>query len=160
MTNYLIITINRIVLIFFILILITACNNGFKKEIKRRNIYDFEVLYLYQGHQKVDDDKYRFKFSKDSLYIMVESEFKNCNLNIKENGEIIFNDIINTEESSGFAKELVRGNIQNIYNIDVSIDFGPVISFEILNSENNIVGIRKEKDKIQIVFYKRSPLYY
>ena len=123
-------------------------------------IYDFEVLYRFQGEENFNDDKYRYKISPDSLYFIVESEFKNDRIIINSHKKEIFSEIVNTEPSSGIAKEIIIGGFKNGDNITIRINSGQPITFSLLKKEHNIIGIRKAEDKVSILFYKKVPAFY
>jgi len=144
-------------LILFFLIT-TSCFDNKNSKIVTEKTYDFEVLYLYQGNERIIDDKYRHKVSNDSLYIIIETGFKESHIILEENGETVFDKIVSTELSQGVADRTIR-DIKNVKNIGVRIDSGPLIFLEIINIDNNIIGINKNYDKIQVVFYKKVPIY-
>lgn len=145
--------------IHILLILVTACNTQNKKETGNRTLYDFEILYRYQGEENYGDDRFRNKLSSDTLYFIVESNFNNDYLVISTKEKDIFKGKVDTEPSSGVANGINVGEIENINNISIAINEGPVINFELIKKENNIIGIRKQENKVSIVFYKKVPVF-
>jgi len=146
---------------FLLLFLFMACSNpkneGIKKE---KNIsYDYEVLYGYQGKKNFKNDKYRYKISFDTLYILIESGFENDLITITSNKKCVLKEKVSTNHSSGLAKEIKFGNIADLKNICFRINSGPLITIELIKKEHNIIGIRKQKHKISVVFYKKIPLF-
>ncbi len=122
-----------------------------------KTYYDYEVLYNYQGKEIYKNDKYRNRLSSDSLYIIVEASFVNDTLEIKSHNKIAIKNIVNTEESSGIAADYVINH--NINNLDLRINNGPWICIDVSKKEYNIIGIRKESNKIQVIFYKKVPVF-
>jgi hypothetical protein len=123
-------------------------------------IYDFEVLYRHQGEDIVKEDKYRYKISSDSLYCIIESNFNNDTIVIESGKNLIYKGIVNTEPSSGVAKEIIIGDIENMKNLIIRINSGPPINFMLLKKEYNIIGIRKRENKVSVLFYKKVPVFY
>lgn len=143
--------------VFFIAL--SSCNKYKKAVISRDNLYDYEVLYLYQGDKKDDNDKYRFKLASDSLYILVEGEFIKSLITINADNRLVFNDTVNTSSITGLAKVFVLGDIKRLDYLSIRVDSGPLILVEMLDVKNNIIGIRKEDKKIQVVLYKKMPAF-
>ncbi|MCT4601698.1 MAG: hypothetical protein N4A59_02180 [Marinifilum sp.] len=131
-----------------------------KPEIDRGSFcYDYEVLYNYQGKENIKEDKYRNRFSFDSLYVIVESNFKDDTLEIKQGNKVKVKDILKTEQSSGIASDYVFGAIGQINGLTMRINRGPFIYIDLFRKNNNLIGIRKDKDKVQVVFYKKVPRF-
>ncbi len=139
-----------------------ACNSQSKHHgFKSGSNYDFEVLYNYQGTEIIKEDKYRFKYPSDSLFIFFESEFIDDTLTLEENGKVIYSNLdLNTDPSSGIAKVIIRKGMGEIKNLGIRINYGSLIFVELNDIKNNILGVRYEKDKIQVVFYKKAPIFY
>ncbi len=148
--------------LFLLLLFSVSCSSP-KNENSKINfdsIYDYEVLYRFQGEDNIIDDKYRYKISSDSLYFIVESDFKNDKIIINSNEKEIYSGTVNTELSSGIAKEIIIGGIENGENITITINSGQPITFPLLKKEHNIIGIRKKESKVSILFYKKVPVFY
>jgi hypothetical protein len=162
-TNNQIININTMKLryIFILLVVFISCTSPKKnnEEIGNRVLYDFEILYRYQLEDNNSNDL-REKLSPDSLYFLIESYFQNDYIEISSVQKDIFKGEVNTESSSGVAHWLSIGNIEDINNLSIEINSGPIINFELVKKENNLIGIRKEENKISIVFYKKAPTFY
>ena len=141
-----------------VFIFVFACNMQSNKKVERDLLYDYEVLYRYQGEENIKDDKYRQKLSPDTLYMIFESEFHNDVLVVYSNSTNVFDDKINTEPSSGLAKEL-KFHFKDLSNLSFNINNGPLINIELLRKDHNIVGVRKENKKISVVFYKKVPTF-
>lgn len=140
-----------------------ACDTQNKKqEVKvERGAYDFEILYTYQGTEIIKEDKYRFKYPSDSLFIFFETEFIKDTLTLEENGKIIYSHLdLNTDPVTGIARVVVRKNIEYINHLGIRINNGPLIYIELIDTKNNILGVRNEKGKIEVVFYKKAPIFY
>ena len=143
------------------LLLLLACNNPQNDRIKKekRISYDYEILYRYQGEENLKDDKYRYKVSPDTLYILLETGFKNDLITINTNKNFDLKETVSTNHSSGLAKEIKLGNITELNNLYFTINSGPLITVELIKKEYNIIGIRKLKHKISVVFYKKVPIF-
>jgi len=122
--------------------------------------YDFEVLYRFQGEMNNLDDKYRNKISSDSLYFIIESNFRNDTIVIESDKKEVYRGIVNTEPSSGVAEGITIGDIGNIDDLMIRINTGPPINFMLIKKEHNIIGIRKQENKVSILFYKKVPVFY
>lgn len=147
-------------LILIIIVLLQSCSMTKKPEIDRGSFcYDYEVLYNYQGKENIKEDKYRNRFSFDSLYVIVESNFKDDTLEIKQGNKVKVKDILKTEQSSGIASDYVFGAIGQINGLTMRINRGPFIYIDLFRKNNNLIGIRKDKDKVQVVFYKKVPRF-
>lgn len=133
-----------------------------KKESEKKSsyYYDYEVLYNFQGKENIKDDRYRFKFSSDSLHIFVESGFENDTIEVKIDNNIIVKDIVSTDGSTGLAKYFVFRNLNEIESFKIRFNRGPWIVLGMLDDNHNLVGVKKQNERIQVVFYKKVPLYY
>ncbi len=145
-------------LILLFILIITSCSDNKNLTLIKGKTYDFEVLYLYQGDKRVIGDKYRNIVSDDSLYIMIEEGFKESHVILEENGEIVYDKIVNSEQSQGLADWLIR-DIKKMKNVGLRVDAGPLIFLEMIDVEYNIIGISRSQDKIRVVFYKKVPMY-
>lgn len=146
-----------------VFLLFSVSCSSYNNEISKTNldtVYDFEVLYRFQGEENIKDDKYRYKISADSLYLIIESDFKNDSIIIETEKKEIYKGVVNTDPSSGVAKEIIIGGIKNIEDIIIKINSGQPISFALLKKEHNIIGIRKTENKVSILFYKKVPVFY
>ena len=146
----------------FVLLFLLSCNGKVdnKSVIKKDISYDYEVLYNYEGKENKSDDKYRFKLSSDTLYIILESIFNNDRLMIKTDKIDVFNGTINTNPTTGTCpNNIIVGDINNIKSLFVRINNGPKISIELIRKDHNIIGIRKSDKKVKVIFYKSVPRF-
>lgn len=136
-------------------ILLFGCKNA---DTQQRNPYNFSLIYDYT-HPVEREDKYRSKFSENKLYLFIESDFNNDTISLKidKRDEII--NIVKTEPSSGLAKVIEIDNIESISRVYFSINNSPIISFEIFDKKNNLIGVKKDKEEVDLVFYKRVPIF-
>jgi hypothetical protein len=123
------------------------------------SVYDIEVLYNYQGSKIIKKDKYRYKFSKDDVYVFIESEFYNDKIDISDGQKSLFSETVSTEASSGVAKMITIKNIINLNSIYLRVNDGPSVCLNLFNKQNNLIGIHKSDNKIQAVFYKKTPVF-
>lgn len=146
-----------------ILLFLFACSTGRKEHRINESkgvLYNYEILYKYQGVENKISDIHRYKLSSDTLYFILESFFNNDTVTILSRDLNIFDGQITTEPSTGLAESINVGDIKNLKEISLKINSGPQITFELVNKEHNIIGISKDKDKIEIVFYKEVPAFY
>lgn len=155
-TNIKSIKMKFIPILFLFFIACTAQSN--REETKSRVLYDFEILYRYQGEENFANDKLREKLSLDSLYFIIESNFNDDNIEIYTNQKNVFKGKATTEPSTGVARNVKVGNT-GVKDISIAINNGPMITFELIKKENNIIGIRKKKNMVSIIFYKRVPVF-
>lgn len=148
--------------LLFILLFSISCSSKIDESRKTsyETVYDFEVLYRFQGEKNANVDKERYKISSDSLYFIFESHFKNDIVSIGTAKKVFFKGVVNTEPSSGVAKEVITGGLGNGEEILIRINSGQPIAFTLLNKEHNIIGIRKAEEKVSILFYKKVPSFY
>lgn len=122
--------------------------------------YDFEVLYRYQGEDMHSDSKTRELLSKDTVFLIIESEFLNRKVEILTRERLLFSGRVSTEQSSGVADVLQIEKREIQEEISIQIDNGPIIRFELIEDDHNIIGIRYYENKVSIVFYKGAPSFY
>lgn len=121
--------------------------------------YDVEILYNYQGERRIVEDKYRFKYSNDSIYLILESFFVSDKVYIKRNDKLCFSKTVTTEESSGLVNSSIVLPNQSTRSLGIKINNGPYIYLDLKSEEHNFIGVRKDKKKIQVVFYKKIPIF-
>ncbi len=155
-TNIKSIKMKFIPILFVFFIACTAQSN--KEETKNKVLYDFEILYRYQGEKNFANDKLREKLSLDSLYFIIESNFKNDNIEIYADQKNVFKGNATTKPSTGVARDVKIGNT-GVKNISIAINNGSIIRFELIKKENNIIGIRKHENMVSIIFYKKVPVF-
>ena len=137
----------------------TSCKSNNKREVIH-DLYGIEILHRPQRGNMPKNDKYRFKYSPKSLYLMFESGFKNSSLFLQVNGKTKYLDLnLNTMEAVSIASDIVLDNIQEIDNVSFRIDNGPLIFLEINDIKDNIIGINKDTDLVSVLFYKNAPMY-
>ena len=143
-----------------ILFSLTYCTVQQIKRDKIKSFYDYEVLYNYQGKERIED-KYRFRFSDKSLYVIIESSFKKDSIEIiSDKKDLSFREVVDTEPSAGIAKTFVFKDFSEISNLKIRLNSSPWIYLDVTKKENNIIGIMKDDDKVEIVFYKKIPVFY
>lgn len=157
--NLIVMKIRNLLLLAIGIILVHSCSD---KNVANSTFryYDYEVLYNFQGKEVITEDKFRYKFSNDSLYFFIQSYFKNDTIEIKKNNTIVVNEVVDTESSTGLARDYVFGNIKRIKNIKIRINKGPWIYLDIHNKRYNLIGLKKNNSKCQVLFYKKTPRFY
>jgi hypothetical protein len=148
--------------LLIILLFSISCRSQVKESSKANyeTVYDFEVLYRFQGEKNVNVDKNRYKISSDSLYFILESHFDKDLVSIGTEKKVLFKGIVETEQSSGVAREVIIWGLENGEEVLIRINSGQPIAFKLINKEHNIIGIRKTEEKVSILFYKEVPSFY
>jgi len=54
---------------------------------------------------------------------------------------------------------IVIKEITNLNSIYLRVNDGPAICLHIFNKQHNLIGLRKRDNKIQAVFYKKTPVF-
>jgi len=150
----------KIIITIAILFSLTCCSRTKFNSDSVKSYYDYEVLYNFQGKERIED-KYRFHFYDESLYVIVESSFDKDSIEIvSDKKEVAFREVVDTEPSTGVAKTFVFENFTEISNLKLRLNTSPWIYIDVSQKENNIIGVMKDSDRIEIVFYKKTPVFY
>lgn len=54
---------------------------------------------------------------------------------------------------------IVIKDINNFNSINLRVNDGPSICLNLFNKNNNLIGLRKSKNKVQAVFYNKAPVF-
>lgn len=146
----------KIFSLLFIVVMVNCKGDSSTKKEK----YNFSIIYDYLHPIETNrEDKYRSKFSNENLYVFIESEFINDTIFIKIGDRKIITEIVNTDPSSGLAKVIEIKNIKKIERVQFSINNSTKICFELIDDSLNLIGVSKNKNDIDLVFYKKVPFY-
>ena len=145
---------SKLSVVSLVMLLFFSCVNT-KKENKPK--YNFSIIYDYV-HPVEREDKYRHKFSNDKLHLFFESEFSYDTISIRTNKDEI-KDVIKTEPSSGLAKIIELDNFDKVSTLFFSVNNSSEVSFETIDKNMNLIGVRKRENHIELVFYKRVPIF-
>ena len=140
-----------------LLIFISGCN-GESKSLKHKSEYNFSIVYDYT-HLTEREDKYRNRCSYDNLYFFIETNFENDTIQIEVGKNKIIREVVNTNDGLGLAKVITVEGISEIEEVYFYINDSLRISFELIDKKMNLIGVRKKEKEIELLFYKRVPMY-
>lgn len=144
--------------LLFIIMFILSCTFENKTMQNDGIIYNWKILYTYQGLEKNNEDKYRKMILDDSLYFFVEDLFLNDILELKYKNTVILNEKVSTELSTGLSHVFVLKN--NMNNISIRLNNSNWCNIDLIRPDYNLIGIEKDSDLVTIFFYKSVPRYY
>lgn len=147
----------NLIFYFFLLVFICGCNIK-NEDLKNKSGYNFSITYDYK-HLTEREDKYRNRCSYDNLFFFIESNFVNDTILIETGNNKVIRKVVNTDYGIGLAEVLTIEGISEIKEVYFSINNSPGISFELIDKKMNLIGIRKNEKEIELLFYKRVPMY-
>ena len=151
-----------LVLILLLPLAFISCSSP--KQENNQDVYDFHIIYSYQGTQIIDSSWRINRLDRNKLYINLEGWFSNDTISIEDNKhKIADKEVVTTEPSTETASYYEVENIDEIEYLTFKINSSPKVSFEIARKDFFIIGIRKgtreHKKEITVVFYKKAPMY-
>lgn len=149
---------NRLLQSVIIVLVAFSCVN--KSNNQEKEGYNFSIAYNFSTADSAREDRYRFKYSADTLYLFVEESFKNDVLKIYVNGKSYKQFSVTSDLSTGVADVVEIENIKNINNLGIAVNNSPIVSFELFDKKMNLIGIEKRGKKIEVCFYKKVPIFY
>lgn len=127
-------------------------------EIDTSNIYDIQLILS----EVPINHRYQTEFgtfSKDSLYLFIESKFENATILVEKNDNLYKEyKNVTTKQSLGAAKGVNLGNIHNWKSLGIRINNGPLIYCEPV-WYSNIVTLNYYESSAILKFIGKPNIY-
>ncbi len=99
----------------------------------------------------------------DTIYyhVLLESYFISDTVKLFSNDSLIFNEVVNTDHSLGFAKEIIVGSVEQVTNFKLKINNYTTINCSLLPDFNYIrVGLSWDRLTLILCYSMYHPIYY
>jgi hypothetical protein len=96
-----------------------------------------------------------------NYHILLESYFISDTVKIFSNDSLLFKDIVNTDQSLGFAKEIIIGSVKQVTNFKLKINNYTTVNCSLLPDLKYIrVGLSWDRMTLILCYSKYHPIYY
>ena len=135
---------------------------GCKNKIDNRSFndnYDIQISYNYYKYAKTYGRDYMDeKYLRDGkLYLIFESDFSNDTIEVFINNKLKYKDVIQTEHSTGTAKDYIFDDMNSIKTLGLRVNNGKKALIEIDTMNFFLVEFRDTILKIRVP--KNVPTY-
>lgn len=122
--------------------------------------YDIKICYLgcFNFMDTTIGNKWRYMYSKDSLYLFIEEGFDNDSMNISINNKFLYKKLISTDGALGFSEKCAFGPIKDIREISIDLNNGPKAVIEI-DTTMQLLNVNHINKTLIISIIKGIPVY-
>lgn len=142
-------------LIIIIIFLSFSCNKQ-RKTITEGENYNIEINYLFN---ETDSMHNKLLYQMDSIVVVFEESFANDSVQIMVNKEKTQTLLVNTDPSSGIARDVLLGPISEIENLSFRLNRGKILFVEIENKTPKVLLLRRTNKKFSATFTNVLPIY-
>lgn len=143
--------IRQILIIILGLFIFSCVNRPVVKKYTTIVVYDDKKQYRHNLKVKF--------INSDTLYLFFEHFFNSDTIDISLNGKLNQTLILNTNSSTGVAKQVKLGEIYSINKIEISKNNGLPLTIKLNQKSMNIWGIKYYNDTLEARYLKHVPTY-
>lgn len=140
-----------------LLFLIGCKTNKNSENASFNNIYDISIVYL-SLLDTIKTDRYNQGVPLDSIYLFVESHFKQDTLTVYLNNKLSFEQIMTTDGRLGLADYFALGLDSEIGSIAVRLNHGNLAYLEI-SEQHHFIRIQYRDKCLKLIAQKVAPFY-